>query len=105
MCIRDRAILDARTLADCLATIDDPVAALKAYEGQRLPVTSKIVLTNRESPPDAILKEVWRRTGDKPFARIEDVITQQELVALSRSYERVAGYDKETLAAGAAAVP
>jgi hypothetical protein len=24
---------------------------------------------------------------------------------LSRSYERVAGYDKETLAAGAAAVP
>jgi 2-polyprenyl-6-methoxyphenol hydroxylase-like FAD-dependent oxidoreductase len=100
-----QAILDARMLADCLATMADPVAALKAYEAQRLPVTSKIVLTNRESPPDAILKEVWRRTGDKPFARIDDVISRQELVALSRSYERVAGYDKETLAAGAAAVP
>jgi 5-methylphenazine-1-carboxylate 1-monooxygenase len=58
------------------------------------------VLTNRESPPDSILKEVWQRTGDKPFDRIEDVITNDELAALSRSYEKVAGYDKERLAAG-----
>jgi 5-methylphenazine-1-carboxylate 1-monooxygenase len=94
-----QAILDARTLSDCLAGMDDSVAALKAYEAERLPATSKVVLTNRESPPDAILQEVWKRTGDKPFRRIEDVITQDELVALSRSYEKVAGYDKERLAA------
>ncbi len=93
------AILDARTLSDCLAGMADPVAALKAYEAERLPATSKVVLTNRKSPPDAILQEVWKRTGDKPFRRIEDVITQDELVALSRSYEKVAGYDKEGLAA------
>jgi 5-methylphenazine-1-carboxylate 1-monooxygenase len=93
-----QAILDGRTLSDCLARIDDPVAALKAYEAERLPATSKVVLTNRESPPDAILKEVWKRTGDKPFRRIEDVISHEELAALSRSYEKVAGYDKERLA-------
>jgi 2-polyprenyl-6-methoxyphenol hydroxylase-like FAD-dependent oxidoreductase len=95
-----QAILDCRTLSDCLVRIADPVAALKAYEDERLPATSKVVLTNRESPPDAILKEVWKRTGDKPFGRIEDVITQDELAALSRSYEKVAGYDKERLATG-----
>jgi 2-polyprenyl-6-methoxyphenol hydroxylase-like FAD-dependent oxidoreductase len=93
-----QAILDCRTLSDCLASMDDPIAALKAYEAERLPATSKVVLTNRESPPDSILQEVWKRTGDRPFQRIEDVITQDELVALSRSYEKVAGYDKEKLA-------
>ena len=49
------------------------------------------------APPDAILQEVYRRTGDKPFERIEDVISREELVALSESYKRVAGYDKERL--------
>ena len=37
-------------------------------------MTAKVVLTNRATPPDAILREVWLRTGDRPFTRIEDVI-------------------------------
>jgi hypothetical protein len=45
-----------------------------------------------------ILREVWRRTGDRPFARIEDVISQDELAALSGNYQRIAGYARETLA-------
>ena len=45
----------------------------------------------------AILGEVFARTGDKPFERIEDVISPEELRALSEGYKRVAGYDKETL--------
>ena len=49
------------------------------------------------APPDAILQEVYRRTGDKPFKDIDDVISREELVALSESYKRVAGYDKERL--------
>ena len=76
---------------------DDPVAALKAYEAKRLPATSEVVLANRKAPPDAILHEVYRRTGDKPFKNIDDVISREELVALSESYKRVAGYDKERL--------
>ena len=44
-------------------------------------------------------QEVYRRTGDKPFKNIDDVISRAELIALSESYKRVAGYDKERLKA------
>jgi 2-polyprenyl-6-methoxyphenol hydroxylase-like FAD-dependent oxidoreductase len=92
-----QAILDARALADCLASIPDPAAALKSYEDERLEATAKIVLTNRSKPPDAILGEVFRRTGDKPFERIDDVISREELAAMSEGYKRVAGYEREKL--------
>jgi len=92
-----QAILDCSALTESLRRITDPVAALKAYEDRRLPPTSKVVLTNRENPPDAILREIFLRTGDKPFAHIDDVISQNELVALSERYQRVAGFDKDTL--------
>ena len=59
--------------------------------------TAKVVRINRTNPPDAILREVLRRTGDRPFARIEDVISADELAALSEGYKRVAGYDRESL--------
>ena len=38
-------------------------AALKAYEAKRLPATSAVVHMNRTNPPDAILREVFERTG------------------------------------------
>ena len=60
-------------------------------------MTSEVVRANRVNPPDAILREVYLRTGDRPFERIDDVIPREELVALSDSYKRIAGYDKETL--------
>jgi 5-methylphenazine-1-carboxylate 1-monooxygenase len=88
-----QAILDARTLAECL----QKNASLKDYEAQRLGPTAKVVLENRRNPPDAILREVYERTGDRPFGRIEEVISAQELAALSERYKQVAGYDKESL--------
>ena len=94
-----QAILDARALSDALTHNPDAVAALKAYEARRLPATRDVVLANRRAPPDAILQEVYRRTGDKPFRHIDDVISREELVALSESYKRIAGYDKESLKA------
>src|ERR1700716_3401187 len=54
-----QAILDARALTTALRGHADPVAALKAYEAKRLPETSKVVLANRNAPPDAILHEVF----------------------------------------------
>src|SRR3954468_23752416 len=66
-----QAILDARALTSALREIPDPVAALAAYEKQRLEATTRIVLTNRSNPPDAILREVFERTGDRPFNTIE----------------------------------
>ena len=92
-----QAILDARALAEALTGDADPIEALRAYEAERLPMTSAVVRTNRTNPPDAILREVYLRTGDRPFKRIEDVISVEELASLSDSYKKIAGYDKETL--------
>jgi 5-methylphenazine-1-carboxylate 1-monooxygenase len=92
-----QAILDARALTSALLGHDDPVAALAAYEKQRLEATTRIVLTNRTNPPDAILREVFQRTHDQPFNTIEDVISRDELVALSEGYKRIAGYSKDAL--------
>jgi 2-polyprenyl-6-methoxyphenol hydroxylase-like FAD-dependent oxidoreductase len=96
-----QAILDAKVLAECLSRHPDPVAALKDYEAQRLEATASIVRMNRQNPPDAILREVYLRTGDKPFRDINEVISRDELVALTGGYAKVAGYDKESLAAKA----
>src|SRR5882757_8534064 len=92
-----QAILDARALTSALLAHNDPIAALASYEKQRLEATTRIVLTNRTNPPDAILREVFQRTGDQPFQTIEDVISRQELVGLSEGYKRIAGYSKEAL--------
>jgi 5-methylphenazine-1-carboxylate 1-monooxygenase len=92
-----QAILDARALRHALAAIADPAAALRAYEAERLPATARVVRANRATPPDAILREVWQRTGDRPFTRIEDVIDPSELRAISDRYKDVAGYSHEAL--------
>jgi 5-methylphenazine-1-carboxylate 1-monooxygenase len=92
-----QAILDCRALTSALLEHSDPVAALAAYEKQRLEATTRVVLTNRTNPPDAILREVFLRTKDRPFATIDDVISREELAALSEGYKRIAGYSKDTL--------
>jgi 2-polyprenyl-6-methoxyphenol hydroxylase-like FAD-dependent oxidoreductase len=92
-----QAILDAQSLAGCLAANEDVTQALKAYEDLRLEATTRVVLTNRSRPPDAILGEVYRRTGDKPFNKIEDVISLEELQAITEGYKQVAGYDQASL--------
>jgi 2-polyprenyl-6-methoxyphenol hydroxylase-like FAD-dependent oxidoreductase len=92
-----QAILDARALAHCLGAAADPAAALAAYEARRREATAEVVRTNRTTPPDLILGEVVRRTGDKPFRSIDDVISREELLAITDAYKRIAGYEKEKL--------
>lgn len=104
-----QGILDARTLAGCLRQhsqqgpqgqqrqLRDATAALKAYEAARMEAANKVVLMNRSAPPDTILRVVHERTGDKPFARIEDVMSPAELIEFSDRYKRVAGFDKDAL--------
>jgi 2-polyprenyl-6-methoxyphenol hydroxylase-like FAD-dependent oxidoreductase len=88
-----QAILDARAVADALAADPgDPVAALAAYEAARREATAAVVLTNRLNPPDAILREVYERTGDRPFDRLEDYVSTAELAQITENYRRVAGF-------------
>jgi len=95
-----QAILDARALAQELDDDSDIARALKSYEDGRLGPTSDVVLENRRNPPDAILREIYERTGDRPFERIEAVISPKELAALSERYKQVAGYDRPSLQGG-----
>ena len=87
-----QAAVDARTLAELLARSDDRIAALKAYEAERLPRANKVVLTNRTHPPDFLNIKVEELVGDKPFDNLDAVISQDELRALSDDYKRIAGY-------------
>ncbi len=92
-----QAIIDARTLADLLVTSSDPMAALTAYEQARIEVTSHIVRTNRQYPPDYINIKVDELTGGKPFHNIDDVISQQELKQIAENYAKIAGFSKEAV--------
>jgi 5-methylphenazine-1-carboxylate 1-monooxygenase len=87
-----QGVIDARTLADCLARGGDPRDALRDYEAQRLPAANSVVLTNRAQPPDFINIKVEELVGDRPFDDLDRYITQAELRALSENYKRVAGF-------------
>jgi hypothetical protein len=58
-----------------------------------------LLLLNRTNPPDAILREVDERTGGNRFNRIDEVIHENEMAAICRRYQQVAGFDKEQLRA------
>jgi 2-polyprenyl-6-methoxyphenol hydroxylase-like FAD-dependent oxidoreductase len=86
-----QAILDAICLAGEFAARGVGTEALQAYDAVRNAATAQVVLANRSSPPDAILREVHERSGDKPFARIEDVVSRAELARIADNYKQVAG--------------
>jgi 5-methylphenazine-1-carboxylate 1-monooxygenase len=58
-----------------------------------------VVLANRRNPPDAILREVYERTGDQPFNRLSDVISDAEIAAIMSAYRDVAGFSATHLGA------
>lgn len=85
-----QAVLDARCLAALLAE-GDPVAALAAYEAERLPKTAEIVRSNRKGGPERVVDVVSELAPDG-FARLEDVIAREELAAIAGGYARMAGF-------------
>jgi 2-polyprenyl-6-methoxyphenol hydroxylase-like FAD-dependent oxidoreductase len=94
-----QAILDAVALAEALAADPGP-GGLKTYEAERLPFTSKVVLTNRAGGPEKVLDIADARvTG--PEDRIEDLITAEELENVAAGYRAVAGFTKKSAQDGA----
>jgi 5-methylphenazine-1-carboxylate 1-monooxygenase len=94
-----QAIIDARTLAAQLAAHAQPGKSLQdallTYEALRRPPTSKIVLTNRSTPPDFIIMKADELSGGKPFRHIDDLISQTELGQISENYARIAGFSRD----------
>jgi 2-polyprenyl-6-methoxyphenol hydroxylase-like FAD-dependent oxidoreductase len=91
-----QAIIDARILARELATRAAVDEAVEAYESQRLPATSAIVLANRQAGPEQCMEIVAER-APLGFDRLDDVISQAELEEISSRYKRLAGFDPATL--------
>lgn len=89
-----QAILDATNLTAHLVADPDPVAALQAYQDDRLPTTSEVVLRNRVGGPEGVIDEVERRAPDG-FSRLDDVIDAAELEAVVAGYAQASGSSQE----------
>jgi 5-methylphenazine-1-carboxylate 1-monooxygenase len=91
-----QGILDARVLAREVRRARQTPEALLAYEAERRPATAKIVMANRANGPELVMQLVELRAPGG-FARIEDVLTPEELDGTAAAYKRVAGFDRDEL--------
>lgn len=91
-----QAILDARVLAREIRNRGATPEALLAYEAERRPATSAIVLANRRNGPEQVMQLVEQRAPEG-FADVGDVLRQDELEGVASAYKRVAGFGIEEL--------
>ena len=92
-----QAILDARTLTGCLLChADDVEGALRRYDEARRPATSAIVLANRGLGPELPMQLVEERAPDG-FDRLSDVISAEEILAVTDGYRKMAGFSLQQL--------
>ena len=86
----------ARPMAADLLPSDPTQAALLAYEGERRPATSDLVMLNRRNGPEQVMQLVEERAPDG-FKVVTDVLSQQELEDIAANYKRVAGFQVDAL--------
>ena len=86
-----QAILDARVLAREIRNHGETPEALEAYEAERRPATSAIVLANRRNGPEQVMQLVEERAPDG-FAKVDDVLARKELEEVAAAYKKVAGF-------------
>ncbi len=91
-----QAIVDARKLGAAMLRHGVTEMALQSYEDELRPATSRIVLTNRGSGPDAVLQMIEDRCGGA-FDHIDDVTEPGELAAHAAKYKTIAGFSIEAL--------
>ena len=91
-----QAIVDARVLARALAVQPSIQDAIAAYDAERRPATAAVVLTNRSGGPERVLDIVDERAAGG-FARLDDVVSREELGEIVDNYKRTTGSDRETL--------
>ncbi len=91
-----QGILDAISLESHLAKNGDIVEALRQYEAQRLPPTSRLVLENRKTGPERVLQFVEDRC-DGNCVDAHTCIPQDELEEVATAYKKLAGFDKASV--------
>ncbi len=70
--------------------------ALKAYEAERRPATTDLVMLNRRNGPEQVMQLVEERAPDG-FNVVTDVLSLKELEDIAANYKRVAGFQVEGL--------
>lgn len=91
-----QAIVDARVLVRAFQDHGVGPEALEAYEAERRPATSRIVLANRGNGPDQVMEVVHQRCGGE-FGDISEVLSNEELVETAAAYKKLAGFDVDGL--------
>lgn len=91
-----QAILDARVLAREIQNKGETTGALEAYEAERRPATSQLVLLNRGNGPERVMQLVEERAPNG-FNVVTEVLSQTELEEVANNYKRVAGFQVEAL--------
>jgi 5-methylphenazine-1-carboxylate 1-monooxygenase len=99
-----QAILDARVLTREILAHGPTEAALAAYEAERRPATTELVMLNRRNGPEQVMQMVEERAPDG-YEVVTDVLSQQELEDIAATYKRVAGFQVEGLNAKPPIVP
>jgi 2-polyprenyl-6-methoxyphenol hydroxylase-like FAD-dependent oxidoreductase len=98
-----QAILDARVITREILNHGETSAALNAYEAERRPATTDLVMLNRRNGPEQVMQMVEERAPDG-FEVVTDVLSQHELEDIAANYKRVAGFQVEALNAKPAIV-
>ena len=87
---------DARVLTREMLAHGPTHAALLAYEAERRPATSDLVMLNRRNGPEQVMQLVEERAPDG-YEIVTDVLSLQELEDIAANYKRVAGFQVEGL--------
>ncbi len=91
-----QAILDARALAGATMRHGPTPEALYAYETERRPKTSGIVLANRKNGPEQVMQIVEERAPGG-FSELSAIISHDELTGIASTYKKLAGFDPAVL--------
>ena len=99
-----QALLDARVFAREILSHGETTAALLAYEAERRPATTQLVLLNRKNGPEQVMQLVEERAPDG-VDKVTDVLTREELEGIAANYKKVAGFQVDALTAKPPIVP
>ncbi|WP_236594306.1 FAD-dependent monooxygenase [Saccharothrix sp. 6-C] len=94
-----QSVLDARAMAHHLAAVDDPAAALTAYDRLRRPAVTRIQRANREYGPEAVVNLAHRAAPDG-FDEQSPPFSRRELRELIDGYAEICGFDVAAVNAG-----
>jgi 2-polyprenyl-6-methoxyphenol hydroxylase-like FAD-dependent oxidoreductase len=91
-----QAILDAEAITAALLAEPSVEQALERYESERRPATAAVVLANRQSGPERVMK-LADDLAPQGFDDIEQVMPYPERAAIADDYKRLAGFDIATV--------